>query len=190
MVGADGLTPFRRLKGRKFGTPLAGFGERVWLRDPVLERVSKFNPRCTEARFKSSRHIVADTKGRFRVVRTIKRANADDRWKVGSPRDPFSAADLESTTAEFTCSRGTRGRGRSIPLHNVWRGTRLMLSRQIAHGTSDRCLGCRLVSGGGAQGHTEECRIRVEGESGRQSRGKLVFVPEPVEWVMLPQGVN
>ena len=28
-VGADGFTPFRRLKGRKFGTPLAGFGERV-----------------------------------------------------------------------------------------------------------------------------------------------------------------
>ena len=35
MVGADGLTPFRRLKGRMFGTSVAGFGERVWLRDPV-----------------------------------------------------------------------------------------------------------------------------------------------------------
>ena len=35
----------------------------------------------------------------------------------------------------------------------------------MAHGTSDRCPGCRaLVSGGRAQGHTEECRIRVEGE--------------------------
>ena len=33
MVGADGLTPFRRLQQRKFGTPLAGFGEREWLRD-------------------------------------------------------------------------------------------------------------------------------------------------------------
>ena len=29
MVGLDGLTPFRRLKGRRFGTPLSGFGERV-----------------------------------------------------------------------------------------------------------------------------------------------------------------
>ena len=38
MVGADGLTPLRRVKERKFGTPLAGFGERVWLRDPILER--------------------------------------------------------------------------------------------------------------------------------------------------------
>ena len=40
----------RRLKGRKFGTPLAGFGERVWLRDSVLESANKFNPRCTEAK--------------------------------------------------------------------------------------------------------------------------------------------
>ena len=43
------------------------------------------------------------------MVRTIKRANADDRWKVVSEKDPFSAADLESTPAEFTCSRGTWG---------------------------------------------------------------------------------
>ena len=118
MAGADGLTPFRRLKWRKFGTPLAGFGERVWLRDLALERVNKFNPRCTEARLlvlclKSSRYIVVDFDGRFRMVRTIKRANADDRWKVVSPRDPFSAADMESTPAEFTCSRGTRGASQS-----------------------------------------------------------------------------
>ena len=43
------------------------------------------------------------------MVRTIKRANADDRWKVASQKDPFAAADLESTPAEFTCSRGSRG---------------------------------------------------------------------------------
>ena len=31
-----------RLSGRKFGTPLAGFGERVWLREPPREKVNKF----------------------------------------------------------------------------------------------------------------------------------------------------
>ena len=102
MVGADGLTPFRQLKGRKFNTPLTGFGERVCLRDPILERANQFNPRCTPA-------TVVDFDGRFRMVQTIKRANADDRWKVVSPRDPFSVADLESTSADFTCSRGNRG---------------------------------------------------------------------------------
>ena len=35
----------------------------------------------------------------------------------------------------------------------------------MAHWTSDGSPGCRaLISGGRAQGHTEECRIRVEGE--------------------------
>ena len=36
MVGTDGLTPFRWSKGRKFGTPLAGFGsmESCVTRDP------------------------------------------------------------------------------------------------------------------------------------------------------------
>ena len=43
----------------------------------------------------------------------------------------------------------------------------------MAHGTSDRCPGCRVVvSGGRAQGHTEECRIRVEGELRKTEEGK------------------
>ena len=38
---------------------------------------------------------------------------------------------------------------------------------------SDRCPGCRaLISGGRAQGHTEECRIRVEGELRKTEEGK------------------
>ena len=118
MVGADGLTQFRRLKGREFGTPLAGFGERVWLGDSILERANKSSPRCTEARLhglclRSSRYIVVDFDGRFRMVRTIKRANADDRWTVVSKKDPLTAADLESTPAEFTCSRGNLRRSQS-----------------------------------------------------------------------------
>ena len=194
MVGADGLTPFRRQKGRKCGTPLAGFGERVWLRDPVLERANKFNPRRTEARLlrfclKSSRYIVVDCDGRFRMVRTIKRANADDRWKVVSTKDPFSAADLESTVAEFTCSRGTRGevnpaaqRLERHPVHVLPRDPnrdpvprRLYLKQSdfMAHGTSDRCPSRRtVVSGGRAQGRTEECRLRVEGELRKAEEGK------------------
>ena len=160
MVGADGLTPFRRLKVRKFGTPLAGFGERVWLRDPVLGRANKFNPRCTEARLlgfclKSSLYIEVDFGGMFRMVQTIKRANADDRCKVVSPRDPFSAADLGSTPAEFTCSRGSRKEvnpaAQRFERHRVDalppdpnrdpvpRRLYLKQSNFMAHGTSDRC---------------------------------------------------
>ena len=43
----------------------------------------------------------------------------------------------------------------------------------MAHGTPDRCPGCRtLVSTGRAQGHAEECRIRVEGELRKTEEGK------------------
>ena len=98
-----------------------------------------------------------------------------------SLRDPFSAADLESTPAEIPCSRGTRGdvnpTAQRFERHPfdvlppdpnrdpVPRRLYLKQSDFMAHGTSDRCPGCRaLVSGGRAQGHTEECRIRVAGE--------------------------
>ena len=76
---------------------------------------------------------------------------------------------------------------KSIPLHNDWRGIPLMpdpnrdpvprrlylkQSDFMAHGTSDRCPGCRAsVSGGRVQGHTEECRIRVEGEIRKTEEG-------------------
>ena len=115
------------------------------------------------------------------MVRTVKRADADDRWKVVSPRDRFSAADLESTPAEFSCSRETRGEvnpaAQRLERHPdddlppdpnrdpVPRRLYFKQSDFMAHETSDRCPGCRaLISGGRAQGNTEECRIRVEGE--------------------------
>ena len=155
-------------------SPLADFSERVWLTDPVLERVNKFNPTCTEARLlgfglQSSRYIVVDFDGRFRMVRTVRRVNADDRWKVVSEKDPFSAADLESTPTEFICSGGTRGevnlaaqRLERHPVdalppdprrHPFPRRLYLKQSDIMAHGTSDRCPRCRaLISGGRAQG--------------------------------------
>ena len=206
VVGPDGLTPFRRLKGRKFGTPLAGFGERVWLRDPVLERANKFNPRCTEARLlgfclKSSRYIVVDSDGRFRMVRTVKRANADDRWKVVSPRDPFSAADLESTPAEFSCSRGTRGEvspaAQRLERHPVDalppdpnrdpvpRRPYLKQSDFMAHVTSDRKSVVAVH-----KDIPRNVEFAWREKSGRQRRRKLVFVPQQVEWVVLSQGVH
>ena len=68
MVGAHKFTPLRRLKVRKFGTPLAGFGDRVWPRQFVMEIV--FNPRCTVVRslgfrLMSSRYIVVVLMGGF-----------------------------------------------------------------------------------------------------------------------------
>ena len=93
--------------------------------------------------------------------------------------------------------------GKSIPLHNDWRGIRLMLSRKIqitvrfredctssmSHGTSDRCPGCRaLMSGGCAKATPKDVEFALKENSGRQRRGKPVFAPQRVEWVMFPRG--
>ena len=94
-----------------------------------------------------------------------------------------SAADLESTPAEFTCSRGTQGEvnpaAQRLERHPVDAlppnpghdpvPRRLYLKQRdfMAHGTADHCLGCTaLVSGG-----REEGRIRVEGEL-RKTEGR------------------
>ena len=96
-------------------------------------------------------------------------------------RDTFSVGDLEMTPAEFTCSRGARGKVNPAaqrlekrpadvlppnPDHD--RAPRRLHLKQrdfLAHGTPDHCPGCRApVSGSCGQGHTEEGRICVEGE--------------------------
>ena len=114
------------------------------------------------------------------MVRTIKRANADGRWKVVSQKDPFSAADFQSTPAEFTCSRGTRGdvnpavqRLERHPVDALPPDTdhdpvpRRLYLKQRFHGAWDGSLpGLQSTDQWWrcALGHTEECRIRVEGE--------------------------
>ena len=83
-VGTDGRTPTWRLKGRKFGTPLAGVAERVWLREPPVEKVNKFHPGWFEARllgfcFRSFRYVVGAFQGRFRLIQTVKSISFEDR---------------------------------------------------------------------------------------------------------------
>ena len=101
----------------------------------------------------------------------------------------------ESTTStELICSRGSRGEVNlaaqrlernpvdALPLdpdHELVPRSLFLKQRDfIAYGTSDRCPGCRaLISGGRAQGHTEECRIRVEGELRKTEEGKARLRP-------------
>ena len=99
--------------------------------------------------------------------------------------------------------------GKSIPLHNEWRGIRLILSRQIQIVIQFRggCTSSRVTSW--RTGRQVAVRVAerkslvavhratprnvefVSSEnSERQRKGKPVFVPQPVEWVMLSQGVH
>ena len=130
---------------------------------------------------KRSRYIVMDFDGRFRMVQTIKRANADDRWKVASKRCFLSRRfgvnvnriHLFERKSGRSQSRSTTIGEADLNRHPIPRRLHLKQCAFMAHGTSDLCPGCRaLVSCGGAQGQTEDCRIRVEGELRETEEGK------------------
>ena len=60
----------------------------------------------------------------------------------------------------------------------------------MAHGTSDRCPRCRaLISVVVHKATPRNVEFVSREKSGRQRKGKLVFVLQPVEWVMLPRSV-
>ena len=122
--------------------------------------------------------LVVDFDGRFRMVRTIKRANTDDRWKVRVTKGPFPGRRFGVNASRIHLFERNWEGGKSIPLaqrlerhpvdalppdpnrDQVPRRLYLKQSDFMAH----RFPGCMAFSGGRAQGHTEECRIRVEGE--------------------------
>ena len=176
MVSADGLTPFRRVKGRKFDTPLSGFGERVWLRDPALERANKFNPRCTAARLfgfclDSSRYIAVDFDWSF--------AGSGQSREPTLTTDGKSCHQETSTPAEFTCSEKTP--------------RKLYLQQRdfMAHGTSDHCPVAEHWSVVAVHKATlRSVEFALKESSGKRTTRKPVFALQPVGWVMLPRGVR
>ena len=192
--GEDGLTPFRRWKGRNFATPLAGFGERVLLREPPLEKVAKHEPRWRQARLlgyclHSSRYIVVDFNDKIVLVRTVKRAEEQSRWAAEEPADPFFGEDLNVTPSEHQCEGAPRADVRpaaprperapaaapDLPPDHEPAARRVYLRQEdfIKHGTSPHCPGCRaLTRGGRAQAHSEACRVRLEGELEKSERGR------------------
>ena len=127
------------------------------------------------------------------MVRTIKRANTDDMESCVTKRSFLSSQFGVNASRIHLFEIGVK----SIPLHNDWLSRPIQIVIQfkqsdfMAHGTSDRCPGCRaLVSGGCAQSHNEECRIRVEGELRKTEEGKAHLRSAASRVGMLPHGVH
>ena len=93
-----------------------------------------------------------------------------DRWAVVSPRDPFSANDLDTTPAEFTCSKGTRVEVNPVAQrlerdtqlmfsHPTQITTRLYLKQRETSWHTERRIAARVAEHllvVTAQGHTKE----------------------------------
>ena len=79
-----------------------------------MEMVNKLNLGCVEQRLaeffrRSSRYILVDFHGRFRLLQTVKRTSFERGQVEDRVAERLSAGDLALTSAEFTCSKGARG---------------------------------------------------------------------------------
>ena len=99
-VGQDGMTAYRRMRGRSWDPRLAEFAEQVMARRPRARIQGDVEPRWDQVTYLgswwgSAEHWVADADGTARKVRTIRRMPQAERWKpesvahvTGLPDDP------------------------------------------------------------------------------------------------------
>ena len=149
--------------GASFGTPLAGFGERVWLRGPdsgKSEQVQSEVHRGEVARILPQiipLHRGGSRREVFAWSERSKEPTLTTDGKLCRKRILSQPLFLESTPAEFTCLRGTRGEvnpaAQRLERHPVDAlppdpdhdpvPRRLLIKQRdfMAHGMSDRCPG-------------------------------------------------
>ena len=113
----------------------------------------------------------------FEIIRTLVAINS-----CTSPRSHIGTSSVPPPTTMFADPASAFSFGVKSPYTSSKRAPfgftprRLFLKQGVflAHGTSWHCAGRRaLLSGGRAQGHTEECRNRVEGELNKTEVDKL-----------------
>ena len=180
-VGHDGKTAYERAKGKLGKIPGMEFLERVlWKRKPVGGPLGKLSLLWREGVFlgvkgSTGEYIVGDERGVWRT-RTIQRKPVEERWQksnldlvVGVPwkkNGDDEKADGEMLKTEVIyMDEGYRERMEMkardeppIPRRGDIRRTDLE-----DHGYTANCKGCQAILKGKArQGHSEECRKRME----------------------------
>ena len=84
-MGSDGMTPYRRIKGKPFNARICKFGECVWYLRPKSKGREKADTRWAEGvwlgiRDISGEHIIGTQDGVVKV-RMVRRRPEDQQWK-------------------------------------------------------------------------------------------------------------
>ena len=179
-IGEDGLTSYKKLKGRDFKEELVEFGEKVMFRvhrkaneDGGGERQAKAEPRFEEGVFidisdSSHEKMIGTRSGGVVKTSTIKRLPKEDRWSrenvlniSGLPWDWKS--DEEQPDENRT---GVIPAEQPVPVDEDnfrYRNTRLTKDRLVRFGYTEGCRGCRAArTSRPPLPHSQECRSRIE----------------------------
>ena len=184
MVGKDGLTPIRRLRGRaSTSRPLAEFGEMILYKIPDLDRsrMLKLEARWNEGVWlginpRTNMGIVGTPQGII-YARSIRRRPEGERWSAdavrrlrGTPSDPKGIQHQDEEAQEQEAEQQPRQQPRrpdvyfpdaeaSIPIP---RRTYITAEDYIKYGYTIGCPGCIAMSNQSKRRkpHTEACRAR------------------------------
>jgi hypothetical protein len=171
-IGQDGMTAYRRLRGREWQPRVAEFAEQVLARRPRALLQGDAEPRWDQvtylgSRWGSAEHWVAGEDGTARRVRAIRRKPLAERW---------SAAQVLSVTG-LPDHPGCRDGGAEAPAPEVGviphaeadgepgrltRGFRINAEDLREHGYTQRCAKCDALRAGRevGTGHSAACRGR------------------------------
>ena len=189
-IGHDGMTAYRRLRGRDWEPRLAEFAEQVHARRPRALLQGDVEPRWDQltylgSRWGSAEHWVADADVTARKVRAIRRTSLAERWSsekvlgvTGLPDEPGcrdGGADAARAPAVGVIPHAEP----DVEPPRLTRGFRIEADDLREHGYTERCAKCDALRAGRAvgTGHSAACRGRfraifVQREDGRVERAQ------------------
>lgn len=188
-VGRDGMTPYRRMRGRNWEPRLAEFGEQVMARRPRALDQEALAPRWDSAtylgtRWGSAEHLVALEDGTVVRVRAIRRVPEAGRWSgervakiSGVPDEPqrHGCPEAVPPAAEVEVIPHD-----DPPLVRSTRDFRIGVEDLAAHGYTRHCTKCDAIRTGRrvGTGHSSACRARfrdifVQHDDGRVERAEM-----------------
>jgi len=177
-MGSDGMTPYRRIKGKAFAAKICKFAECVWYLKPKTKGIEKAEYRWAEGiwlgiRDESGEHIIG-TEGGIVKARTVRRPGSHgERWKwsvfekmKGLPWEPVPGrAGFEIRTRVVDDVRIPRiiGQNEAAPREFKRRQFPIRKEDVLEHGITPGCYGCRSAILGQDPGkHKQQCRDRFE----------------------------
>ena len=173
--GTDGLTAYRRLKGKEFKRETAEFGEGVWYMRADIVGKAKLESRWEDGIWlgiheASGEHIIGTKDGCLKA-KDIKRKPEADRWMLedvqnmkGTPWEPVPGhPDRELKSKVVVREEPILPPPEPSDEQPTMRRLYIRKKDIIKYGATVGCEGCRaVVRGGVSRNHTEECRARIE----------------------------
>jgi len=175
LVGHDGMTGFRRLRGRDWTPKIAEFGEQVLARRPQAREQQSLEPRWDQATYLGTRwgtveHWVADADGRARKVHTIRRVPENARWVpervlgvTGVPDEPGRLEAPGQAPAPVVVVPAAPEEAAEPA--RLTRGFFIQQRDLVRHGYTQNCPKCEAIRRHRhvGTGHSAACRERFRG---------------------------